>query len=353
MKKLSRKQKQQQIRVALMRAKQHRARARRNRWLKREGLPKGQRYIQGGIAIIAPKTISLYDQASFEKTVEFADKIVGTWETHRRTVSIDFSGTEMVGASAALYLHARLSVISRMANNRDIFKRIRTNSKIAHNLDSTEFLEFSDRPANVKNISPGVLPITSNSGQQAKDIVKILDDAFYEGRLDKLHATRALIHVAVSEAMLNVIQHAYPDENTPEIKKLGKRWWMIGQKFKNQLFLALCDTGEGIPKTIAKNEMWEQLKLIATKYVGKGADCSLIKAAMELGESGSDRSGRGEGLHQQLEYVAKNPHGVLWIFSNHGLYSYDSSNGRDTMRDHKKSVCGTIIQWNVSLPEEE
>lgn len=301
---------------------------------------------------MAPTMLSLYTKKEFEVTVSFCESVLRAWKENKQRILINFANTDFITAPAQLYLHSKFATLRRTTGNRTVISRMRADNDLSHLLDQTGFLRESytglDTGYNVQD----VLPITSSTHQKVKKVVEMMDNTFYGGTLDESPETKALVHTAVSEAMLNVIQHAYPNEKDSIVRKIGKRWWIIGQKIGSQLYLAFCDNGHGIPKTLPANDRWEQFRLVASRFVGKGADCSLIKAAMEIGRSRSEASGRGEGLYQILEYVLNNPRGTLWVFSNRGVYSYNSETGDETFRESKRSISGTLIQWNVSVTVE-
>ena len=148
--------------------------------------------------------------------------------------------------------------------------------------------------------------------------------------------------------MLNVSQHAYIESGSDLVDKIGKRWWIYAQQFEDQLYIAFCDRGVGIPETLPRHGHWEKIRALG-KIVGLDDDAAMIQAAMEFGRSGAETEGRGLGLQDILNFANENPEGILWIFSRYGLYKKEKGKDKPTLRNYRRSISGTLIQWQVSL----
>ena len=68
---------------------------------------------------------------------------------------------------------------------------------------------------------------------------------------------RSELYDCMSEAVTNTKKHAYPETN----KKPENRWWMFSQAENNQLTVAICDLGIGIPDSLLeKKEMSDYIR---------------------------------------------------------------------------------------------
>src|SRR5206468_2553619 len=100
-----------------------------------------------------------------------------------------------------------------------------------------------------------------------------------------------------------------------------RRWWMFSQEKDNQLSVAFCDTGIGIPRSIKTSGDWSpSLVQNALKRLGLGeeTDAALIRSSIELHESRTGEQHRGRGLGQILDVVRRASKGQLMIHSNSG-----------------------------------
>jgi hypothetical protein len=146
----------------------------------------------------------------------------------------------------------------------------------------------------------------------------------------------------MSEAVTNTIHWAYKD-NQP------KEWRMFAQYKKGNLTVAICDLGIGIPCSLrGKPELKEQLTSLIHKAKNK-QDTALIDIAVESNRSRTKLSHRGKGLKDMLELVKDGTVGGFRIYSNKGSFDYNALNKKESGKDFKSAINGTIIQWQLSV----
>ena len=190
-----------------------------------------------------------------------------------------------------------------------------------------------------------MLPILAGEGNEY--IEEIIDYLFakahWERQLNNVTIAEAeqLASSAVMEAMLNVGYHAYPDQP-------GKRWWFTAAIIEEQLHIAICDRGVGIPKTLPKKG-WERLSVVA------GNDSQMIQAAMQYTRTSRIKGGAGYGTRDIQRLILRQKRGHLTIISGKGHYrlSFDEcGQEKEAIIQIGDDVNGTVIQWTIPLQKQ-
>ena len=159
---------------------------------------------------------------------------------------------------------------------------------------------------------------------------------------------RRLLFAAVTEAMTNVKQHAYPDQRGAQAPKY---WWMSAayDTQSGEVAILIYDQGEGIPATLPRR-FSERLR--QTLPPGWTKDHALlIEAAHDLSRTGSLRENRGLGLGQNIRrYIEKlDGNGIYRVISGKGEYTVKSGLGASSSR---RSLGGTLIEWRIVHDEK-
>ncbi|WP_198159319.1 ATP-binding protein, partial [Methylomonas lenta] len=150
------------------------------------------------------------------------------------------------------------------------------------------------------------------------------------------------LFASMSEAVTNIIHHAYNDGQT-------KEWRMFAQHKDEKLTVAICDQGIGIPGSLRqKPEIKEYLKS-PIHFAKRRRDTALIEVAVQSTRSKTRLPHRGKGLKEMLELVKSGTVGGLRIFSKKGAFDYSASMKLETRKDYKTDINGTIIIWEISL----
>ena len=155
---------------------------------------------------------------------------------------------------------------------------------------------------------------------------------------------------AISEAMLNVVQHAYPKEYETASKVRGQ-WWLAGKLDfdTDELQVMFCDLGYGIPKTLPKLHAMEYIRAFLSLLPGFDPnDGEMIHAAMEIGRSQTGKDNRGKGLNDLRKLLELDPNGELSIYSGAGVCVY-RGDGRIKVTNGRDKIGGTLIKWSVRL----
>lgn len=161
---------------------------------------------------------------------------------------------------------------------------------------------------------------------------------------------RKQLQRGVTEAMLNALQHAYPEGKLRDAA-VQDRWWLTGHYHKptGNLSIMFCDLGVGIPHTLPRKHAMEYLRQLASLLPGvKADDGAMIYAGMRVGRSSTRKGNRGKGLNDLRQFIGQAGSGELRIFSRSGEYWYTATDG-EGYRTNSYAVQGTLIVWTVPL----
>ena len=161
---------------------------------------------------------------------------------------------------------------------------------------------------------------------------------------------RSRLYRALTEAMINVGQHAYPI-NAAKLHPLRGRWWVAGQvnRRRKEMMITFCDLGVGIPVTLPKVYTWELIRAVLALLPGINPnDGQMIQAGMAIGRSSTGQQHRGRGLNDLRQLIDQIRAGELYIFSGRGRYVY-GANGSEAVRNYGISMGGTLIKWSMPL----
>ncbi len=178
-------------------------------------------------------------------------------------------------------------------------------------------------------------------GESIQSMLKRLEEAF--GDLpQKIH-----LYSAITEAVINVVQHAYTKDETNECAK----WWLSGSydTAEKVVTILVYDQGVGIPKTIRTENFSEKFKSALSNASHR--DAYLIELAHYLGKTTTSKKqhrgfGLGENIRHYIEKLGNDANGVYTIFSLKGKYVYQ---GKSEFFRNKKPLNGTLIQWEIRL----
>ena len=196
---------------------------------------------------------------------------------------------------------------------------------------------------------------TAKLEQTSKEIV-VLSDFIEGGRAIKDEVIFAL-NSALSEGMVNVAKHAYPDDMF-EANNHVNAWWVTASadRSNHRLTVVLYDRGATIPVTLPRKSFWERIRaeLRIPSLVDKGFeyqhDASYIEGAVRLGETQTGDQWRGEGLQQMKDLVDIAGTGSLTIWSRGGVCRFRPGESPH-LENHRHSVGGTLIEWTIEFPE--
>lgn len=317
--------------------------------------------------IEAPERISIYDFKKaadlYSQTIDFINEIKKT--VGRKECVLDFRNTHQITTAAIIVIYATVEDAINIGLA-DAKLRMPVNSPIVsaqlrhiglHKLVKRKNIHYQFGQYNV-------LPVISGTGTTyTEEIVDYIRDSIYK-HMDA--ETEQYYGSAVVETIENVSEHAYP-----AIPEIDKKWWIMCEVKKGQLFLAIYDRGIGIPKAVTSQPWYESsLKsTYQTEYIqaiadtsGPGADKNwvnvltgrlsseqLIYLSMMGSVSSTRESKRGQGSKSIKALVQNTENGKLWVFSQKGLLKY--SNGVPVPKTYalQHAFPGTLLQWNIKI----
>jgi hypothetical protein len=157
---------------------------------------------------------------------------------------------------------------------------------------------------------------------------------------------RSQLYASLSEAITNVINHAYPgtEESLSE-----KHWWMFSKQKDGKLLIAVCDRGIGIPDSLRQKPYLRDYVRRLRVSNKKRMDETLIADAVGSPRTVTQLPHRGKGLPDMLEFVRLLGDGGLTILSQHGVFSFRGLENQPLSRTYRSPLNGTLLFWEIPL----
>ncbi len=379
MKKISRKQREVDVRVGLLnrRPKNKNPRSNRasqlscsgwqetNKWVdqKREDGLTYELINDNKLTLYLPETMNF--STHYELTAIYTTAIRKLASAKKilprdayRLRKVNFDNLISISTSAALVLTAELSKWDDTSWQRLTPQIMTWDPAILENFSDLGFFKlFATPPENINSVS-----------QSTKSDLKLVQ--YIKGNCGDVQKTRELrtritnivgdhvskwtfLRSGLDEAITNVSHHAYPDEYG--FKNMEKTWYLTGSYSENtkELKIVFYDQGIGIPKSLPESEIWEKIlgALSGVHPVGSYKDEVLLKAAVQLDRTSTAINDRGKGLQDLLSFIRHRGQGYLSIMSLRGLYKCTINSGKEVVKSEhfENPLCGTLIIWTVQL----
>ncbi len=333
-------------RMKVIRAKERKRalRTRRQKANKRRGLGlKRRSWTLTSIRVQMPEQIALDlhpNHGDVCKTIQEIRSAVA----RSKHVQLDFSRTKKVIAGGMLRVYAELHALATL------FPRVRFTCKppkddvVDQVLQHLSLYDFFGYTSNTKPTRSDVVSWKTASSNIVDGVLagQLLET--YHG-LQKERA-KALFR-GTTEAISNVIYHAYPESVLPDAAK----WWMFCREDEDKLVVAVCDRGIGIPRSLPARyprEVWGRL-VDRFSFGSHHRDGAFIRAALEMRRSRTGKSNRGKGLHDVVSVARSCEGSRVFIFSNRACVTYDYLGEKIKVSNFKRSIEGTLILWFLPL----
>jgi len=305
----------------------------------------------------SPEIFELIGSINRKLLLEFIEKLRNKVLIQKRRVRIDFSNAKRMVVCGTLLFFSEFHRIERELGSLNLVSCIPPKDETA-----AQVLQHLGILKMLKNSCP-VIPKRSDvinwkiASGELTDATKVGQILEAESRLPQTKAKK--LYRGVSEAMTNVSQHAYMDLRNDGAEIIGdKGWWMFCREEDNHISIAFCDLGVGIPitlpKTMEENNEENLFKLILYKLFPdkkKYSDGELIRAAIEVKRSRTQKRHRGKGLLDMIKAIETTQGGRLVILSNKGGYLYNLNNSKpsEDVKNYKDSIFGTLILWSLPI----
>ena len=316
------------------------------------------KFVKPGEIIKAPVRFNLTRGAGIE-VVKFLKAVAHTVLKLHKPVRLNFKDTEAFFVPGAILLYAELN---RIILESDLPKPITIinpfRQKPREVLKQIELHQLTGDNCEVVPTKDDVVfwKIKKGANQSGGDLGPILE--YVADCANKEHAKKVEVSGiwrGVSEAVSNVVDHAYEIPRKDGFAGLNDtKWWMFTQIREERFTAAVCDLGCGYINTIKRNIEEAFLSKIYGVLTGKNEDALAIQAAMEYGRSGTKLSNRGKGSRDALSVLIKHGSGQLFILSKSGWVQYKINGNKEKIEtgDLGIDIGGTIIWWTLPLKDE-
>ncbi|CDA00927.1 TPA: sensor histidine kinase [Raoultella planticola] len=300
--------------------------------------------------ISAPINIDYYDTTNYHKTNVFLMKLRRLILDKKKNVCINFNATKKITASAMIsflaevdtlishstlgrgcitFNHPKMEKIESILKQIGFYDLLRKGARETKNFDDVAYWNYASG--------------AQTDTQQASEAIKEIEFKISQKAQRKLYK-------GFSEAMANCVEHAYYGDKNQDDS--CTKWWAFAGVKDNNLIVVICDKGIGIPESLPltrTDEIIEHLKNLL--QLRKLNDSAMIKIASQMGRTRTQQGNRGKGLKDIKAIIDSLNEGNLSIYSNKGYYRYFRHNSKlnDHRREHKSSVCGTIVEWSIPL----
>lgn len=328
-------------------------RLRLNRW--RHSLSRKQRLGQttGDIYISPPSILSFQD--NYDATMRFMNElrdIVGSKIRVKRRVHVDLVPIQKISVPVAMVLAAEFHRWTLFTKKRLKIENSKKWAPEVRNLLSDlgvfELLGLK-APSREHGTSDNITLTQLKSGEKA-DGAKINElQADFKLILSGF-TSKPKVYDGLTEAVENAIAHAYHPEYQPKHRYAGHRWWGASclDPTDMRLRFFIFDQGAGIPFTLPRATMQEVVREYLALFTAGAIpdDSVMLKAALEVGRTGTGQSHRGLGLQKMADVVKGAQSGYLRILSGRGEIIY-RQNDKIESRNLSSHIGGTLIEWSM------
>lgn len=318
---------------------------------RRLGLKKAKTLDAMRVHMNAPETMDLISH--YEETCKFIYKIKKTVFSDGLYVFLNFSTCKYISPETCVVLASEIdrcrslvpkSVHGAYPSDPDVYFQlnelgffgmlgIKASKPVFDDAPEVDVVKLTSGSDNPENLRLGMKELFDKTIQVEKD------DTYTED-----------VWRALSEAMINSIEHAYPEKFRAKTQKTClPKWWRAGFKDneQNNVIMVFFDQGTGIPNTI--NPTWEEkVKSFVRKFSREPDDNEKIVMAMEKGRSSTKVEGRGQGSFDMQKLIRQSSDAHLNVLSYNGRYTYKSS-GEYYSEDVITPLPGTLLIWKICL----
>lgn len=309
----------------------------------------------------APPHLSVFNNS--DVMVRFLESIYHEVVINRRKCLIDLQYVKHVAIGAALALVAEINradmILPGMLSGRlprdplarSILRRV---GFIEATSGQAPVIGSADDPVLLEPTSLHILKVRTGTADEASKtsfLDEFLRQIFPPPFLSD--QVRGRLKGAVTEALLNIVDHAYEYPRTDLCPE--KRWWICGMadRARKHCYFVVYDLGVGIPATVPTSRVdGVRAAFNLLEEEARKEDYRLIKAAVDAPRSRTGTAGRGRGLPEMRRLIDRVGDGMLWITSGRGNYLYElGASPQNGGRPIDGSLRGTLVVWRLKLTE--
>jgi anti-sigma regulatory factor (Ser/Thr protein kinase) len=296
------------------------------------------------------------------RTIKFKDKFVKRKKRGLPHIKgyTDFSKLDRISTAAAVILTAEYDRIAKF--NMEIPPTVNLeewSDGVFLKLFQVGFFEVLGHAPPKKNIVLKSGDIVTMQIIRAKnnDDIEQVDNSLRElSKSLEIHDDIIIeLNTAISEAISNIIHHAYSDDLPLEYPHLKSLWISASADRKNnKLTVVAYDQGSTIPVTyprinrISKVVRYLKRSIRMEPEFEFQNDGTYIRAGMRYGGSRTEEAHRGKGLPQMLDVLKRIGTGRMKVYSRGG-WCEKTPTGKFTSGSSKYSIGGTLIEWSLEL----
>jgi len=308
----------------------------------------------GVSGIYMPELISLSDQALHETLAWAMASLRSAFTSGAREVRVDFGYTTGLHAEGMLLVYAELTRLI------DAFPEIQVScvpSRVAKVDQALQHLGVYGMLGHKSPVAPE-LPdavnwrVAQGANVDGPKMGELIEEI---GRLSSETASR--LFRSVTEAVTNVTHHSDLAKRLDGLElEPTKEWWMFCRPEKHSLYVAVCDLGIGIPRSLPRThpEIWADVlyRMFGDRRMTDGR---MIKAALRMRRTRTEEEHRGMGFSDITRVLEEVDGSRLRVYSNRGSLQYSNPSLMPAIHIHnfKYSILGTILVWSFPFRDDQ
>lgn len=287
------------------------------------------------VIIQFPECISIVNK-KFRSQLLDALKSIHSRDVHKESIILDFRNVKILYPDGAIYLIHRLDKIYNKELVRGRSSYTPTVRAMLSKLGIHKLMKIKEYKT--VNSKPMVERWHFIEGINAELGVKYDEIEQQINKIVKDKKSKMILHNAISEAITNVINHAY------DANDVYKKWLLFFALAPedNCCFIVLSDLGKTIPATIPVT--WKEKVMNLNDLVLSKNDSQLIELATKLHKSSTGLNYRGKGFTDIMQVEEKLDGSKVMVVSRKGAWS-----SVDGHKDFPEAITGTTVSWSLPL----
>jgi len=308
--------------------------------------------LEGRTLVVSPKILKLSSNDTARRTIRFFRKMYRIAVQERGVALVDLSALVDASTPALTVMAAEIARCLEIAPG-SVQGIAPTSASMSHLLDRYGVSAALGLPVASDGSAVGVLRIRNGLAEEIRRtefLDRFLDPVFPEDT-----PLKGRVKGAVTEALLNIVDHAYPADIARTDVCPSGRWWISGYRsdLHKRLWLCVYDLGVGLPATLPRSRSSAIRNAIST-MTGSDfiSDHKMIKLAVHTSLTQTGAQGRGRGLREMARLIDRAGEGALWIMSRDGTYIYGrGTHDQDVGSMTAETLRGTLIVWTIKITD--